>query len=58
MQQASRISDKTAFFLLGKLIEFGDTDQLFPESAGTDEQMTISQADLDECIFYTDFTRI
>ena len=29
MQQASRVSDKTAFFYLGRLIEFSDTDQLF-----------------------------
>lgn len=29
MQQASRISDKTAFFLLGEMIEFGETDQIF-----------------------------
>lgn len=29
MQQASRISDKTAFFLLGEMIEFGDTVQVF-----------------------------
>ncbi|MCL2628008.1 MAG: phosphate ABC transporter ATP-binding protein PstB [Oscillospiraceae bacterium] len=29
MQQATRISDKTAFFLLGEVIEFGDTDQIF-----------------------------
>ena len=29
MQQALRISDKTAFFLLGDLIEFGDTEQIF-----------------------------
>ena len=29
MQQATRISDKTAFFLLGELIEYGDTEQLF-----------------------------
>ena len=29
MQQAARISDKCAFFLLGQLIEFGDTDQVF-----------------------------
>ena len=29
MQQATRISDKTAFFLLGELIEFGDTEQIF-----------------------------
>ena len=26
MQQAVRISDKTAFFLLGEIIEFGDTE--------------------------------
>ena len=29
MQQAARISDKTAFFLLGEVIEYGDTDQIF-----------------------------
>ena len=29
MQQAARISDKTAFFLLGELVEFGTTDQVF-----------------------------
>ena len=29
MQQATRISDKTAFFLLGEMIEFGDTQQVF-----------------------------
>ena len=28
MQQAARISDKTAFFLLGEVIEFGDTEQM------------------------------
>lgn len=31
MQQASRISDKTAFFLLGELVEFGETSQIFTE---------------------------
>ena len=31
MQQATRISDKTGFFLLGELIEFGDTDDVFTE---------------------------
>ena len=31
MQQAVRVSDKTAFFLLGELVEFGDTEQLFTE---------------------------
>jgi len=29
MQQATRISDKTAFFLLGEMVEFGDTEQIF-----------------------------
>ena len=36
MQQAARISDNTAFFLLGKLVEFGKTEQLF--SAPTDKR--------------------
>ena len=29
MEQAGRVSDKTAFFLLGEMIEVGDTDQIF-----------------------------
>ena len=29
MQQAARISDKTAFFLLGEVVEFGETERLF-----------------------------
>ena len=29
MQQASRVSDKTAFFYLGELVEYGATDQIF-----------------------------
>ena len=29
MQQAMRISDKTAFFLLGEVIEFDDTEKIF-----------------------------
>jgi phosphate transport system ATP-binding protein len=29
MQQATRISDMTAFFLLGEMIEFGKTEQVF-----------------------------
>ena len=32
MQQAARISDKTAFFLLGKLVEMGDTAKIFKEA--------------------------
>jgi len=29
MQQAARVSDKTAFFLLGEIVEYGDTQQIF-----------------------------
>lgn len=29
MQQAARISDKTAFFLLGEIAEFGTTEDVF-----------------------------
>ena len=32
MQQAARISDKTAFFLLGKLVEMGETAKIFNEA--------------------------
>ena len=42
MQQAARISDKTAFFLLGELVEFGVTRELFaaPKNAKTEEYIT------------------
>lgn len=42
MQQAVRISDKCAFFLLGQLVEFGDTTQLFsmPKDKRTEEYIT------------------
>ena len=42
MQQASRISDKTAFFLLGDLIEYGETTGLFanPKNPKTEEYIT------------------
>ncbi|MFO7888810.1 MAG: phosphate ABC transporter ATP-binding protein PstB [bacterium] len=42
MQQAARISDKTAFFYLGKLIEFGKTDQIFtnPRLKKTEDYVT------------------
>ena len=42
MQQAARISDKTAFFLLGELVEFGDTEKLFsmPKDKRTEEYIT------------------
>ena len=31
MQQAKRISDKTAYFHLGEVVEFGDTTQVFKD---------------------------
>ena len=42
MQQASRISDRTAFFLLGELIEYGETSQTFtnPTEKKTEEYIT------------------
>ena len=42
MQQAVRISDCTAFFLLGDLVEFGKTEQLFsqPQDKRTEDYIT------------------
>ncbi len=42
MQQATRIADKTAFFLLGELVEFGDTEQIFgsPKDKRTENYIT------------------
>ena len=42
MQQAARISDKTAFFLLGELVEFGGTEQMFsmPKNKKTEDYIT------------------
>ena len=42
MQQAARISDNTAFFLLGELVEFGKTEQLFstPADKRTEDYIT------------------
>lgn len=42
MQQAVRISDKTAFFLLGELVEYGDTEALFstPQNKKTEDYIT------------------
>lgn len=42
MQQAVRISDRTAFFLLGEMVEFGDTEQLFsmPKDKRTEDYIT------------------
>lgn len=42
MQQAARISDRTAFFLSGKVIEYADTDHLFshPKDKRTEDYIT------------------
>jgi phosphate transport system ATP-binding protein len=42
MQQAARVSDFTAFFYLGRLIEFGPTDQIFenPKKKETEDYIT------------------
>ncbi len=42
MQQAARVSDYTAYFYLGKLIEFGETEQLFtqPTKQETEDYIT------------------
>ena len=42
MQQAVRISDNTAFFLLGELVEFGETEQIFsmPRDKRTEDYIT------------------
>ena len=42
MQQATRVSDKCAFFLLGELIEYGDTEQMFsvPRDRRTEDYIT------------------
>ena len=42
MQQAVRISDQTAFFLLGELVEYGDTEQMFaqPKDKRTEDYIT------------------
>lgn len=42
MQQAARISDKTAFFLLGEMVEMNDTETIFskPKDKRTDDYIT------------------
>ena len=42
MQQAARISDNTAFFLLGEMVEFGKTEMLFsmPKDKRTEDYIT------------------
>ena len=42
MQQAARVSQRTAFFHLGSLVEFGQTDKIFtnPEDPRTESYIT------------------
>lgn len=42
MQQAARISDKTAFFLLGEVVEYDETEKLFstPQDKRTEDYIT------------------
>lgn len=42
MQQAARISDKTAFFLLGEMVEYDDTEEIFssPKDKRTEDYIT------------------
>ena len=42
LQQAARVSDKTAFFWLGKLVEYSDTPELFtnPREKHTNDYIT------------------
>ncbi|MDD8019806.1 MAG: phosphate ABC transporter ATP-binding protein PstB [Acidobacteriota bacterium] len=42
MQQAARVSDYTGYFLLGELVEFGETDQIFtsPRDRRTEDYVT------------------
>ena len=42
MQQAARVSQRTAFFHLGKLVEYGDTEEIFtnPRDERTQDYIT------------------
>ena len=42
MQQAVRVADKTAFFLLGEVVEYGETEQMFsrPRDKRTEDYIT------------------
>jgi len=42
MQQATRVSDRTAFFYLGELIEYADTSKIFgnPEKKQTEDYVS------------------
>ena len=42
MQQATRLSDKTAFFYLGKLIEYDKTTKIFTQPAKEETQNYIT----------------
>lgn len=42
MQQAARVSDKTAFFFSGELVEYGDTDQVFTKPSDKRTQQYIT----------------
>ena len=48
MSQAARISDYTGFMYLGRLVEFGKTDQIFSNLKGKTDLKDTSQEDLDE----------
>ena len=42
MQQAARISDRTAFFLMGEMVEYGSTESIFsmPKDKRTEDYIT------------------
>ena len=42
MQQAARVSDRTAFFLLGEVVEYSETETLFskPQDKRTEDYIT------------------
>ena len=42
MQQATRVSDRTAFFLLGEVVEYAETEKLFsnPQDKRTEDYMS------------------
>ena len=42
MQQAARVSQKTAFFHLGNLVEYGDTDDIFTKPRDSRTEAYIS----------------
>ena len=42
MQQAARVSDSTAFFYMGQMVEFGDTKKIFTNPEKTDTQNYIT----------------